>query len=455
MPSARSCRPCIAALIGAAPLVIGARLAAAPLAAEAITSLAAGATEVFALRGNAVVTFDAAGRELGRCARFEAPPSGPAARAGAVDAEEALRLAGLPDDDLDSSEAEEALEDEGLGPRRRARAVPDLGIVAHALAASAAADQVWIATSAGLYRGRGGGCVRVALDGRDAIVVGAADGAVAAATEDLLWRADDGGPLRVAAGLPARPRALAVVDGEHTLIATEDALIEVGPYGAIRTVLETGADAIAVCGGIALAFAADGVWTWRADMPAERAGDRPRARTVTCGAEPDTRFIAAGGGVFTSTDGAVWLERTAAGATVGAAGARGGRTFIAVGADVVALDDDFPAPFVPAHPAPLLPGLPPLPTRRLLAPALPWPLVTVVLADQRAALRDGWSVVVLFAFRFGRSAAPGDARQLAAELVRRDARLAAEELALSVADDPDPSRGARLRAVREEREALR
>jgi len=439
----------VASLLSAAPGVAD--------AGEAITDLAVGASEVFALRGNAVVRFDAAGRELGRCARFEAPPPGRSAArgTGAIDAEEALRLAGLPDDDPDSAEAEDVLEDEGLGPRRRPRTVPENAIVAHALAASPAADDVWIATSGGLYRGRGGACTRVALDGRDAVAVAAGGAAVAVATEDLLLLADDGGPFRLAAGLPARPRALAVVDGEHTLVATGEAIIEVGPHGVTRTLRDAGADALAACDGIALAFAADGVWTWRADASPERAGDRPRARSVTCGDGASARFVAAGGGLFSSEDGALWIERTAAGAVADAAGARRGRTFVAVGGDLVALDDDLPAPFVPAHPAPTLPGLAPLPTDRLLAPLIPWPLVTVVLTGQRGPVRDGWSVVVLVAFRFGRVAAPGDRRLLAAELVRRDAGLAAEELALSVAGDDDPSRGARLRAVREEREALR
>ena len=44
---------------------------------------------------------------------------------------------------------------------------------------------------------------------------------------------------------------------------------------------------------------------------------------------------------------------------------------------------------------------------------------------------------------------------LAAELLRRDAELAAEERELAAPGAGDNSRGARLRAVRQEREALR
>ena len=70
--------------------------------------------------------------------------------------------------------------------------------------------------------------------------------------------------------------------------------------------------------------------------------------------------------------------------------------------------------------------------------------------------RIRWSVVVLLGFRFGRAVVAGpDRGQLAAELVRRDAALADEEQRLSIPTEDDPSRTARLRAIRQEREALR
>ena len=122
--------------------------------------------------------------------------------------------------------------------------------MAHTLAASASENDVWIATSAGLYRGRDGACARVALPGRDVIAVAAVGGAVAAATDDLLWRSTDGGgTFRVVAGMVARPRALAIVDEQRTLVATDDAVIEIGPHGAMRAVLDRGGAALAVCDG--------------------------------------------------------------------------------------------------------------------------------------------------------------------------------------------------------------
>src|SRR5262245_62600019 len=112
--------------------VLGGAAPARAVAAERITTVAAGASRLYALRANRVVWFDAAGRETGHCARFADPRLEriTPARSGAVDVEEALRLAGLPDDDPDSAEAETVLDDEGLATRRRAQPVAQPGIVA-------------------------------------------------------------------------------------------------------------------------------------------------------------------------------------------------------------------------------------------------------------------------------------------------------------------------------------
>jgi hypothetical protein len=76
-------------------------------------------------------------------------------------------------------------------------------------------------------------------------------------------------------GLTARPRALAIVDDRHTLVATDDAVVEIGPHGVARPCSITGSDALAVCGGVALALASDGAWTWTGDARPQRVGDRP------------------------------------------------------------------------------------------------------------------------------------------------------------------------------------
>jgi hypothetical protein len=455
-------RPISAVVIAAGVLFAGTAPAHADSPGDRITALAAGANTLFALRSNAMVAFDGAGREVARCLRFDAasPERRVAPMAKALDAEEALRLAGLPDDDLDSSAAEEVLDDEGLSSKRRARPALEDAIIAHALAASPADDDVWIATSAGVFRGRAGVCTRVALPHRDAIAIAAAAGAVAVATEQLLWRSDGSATFRVAAGIAARPRALAIVDEQHTLVATDDAILEVGPYGITRTVLDRGGDALAVCGGVAVAFAGDGVWTWTGDTPPRRAGDRPLARTLSCGDGRAARFIATGDAVYASSDGAAWRQRRAwPGRSLGAAAAVAGRIWVAVEDAVLPLDDTpaaalSPAPPV-ASPAPL-PDLPPLTTARLTTPFFPWPQLTVVFAGQRTALRDGWSVVVLVGFHLGRATiSAADRRHLAAELVRRDAELAAQELQPPAPAGDDAFQAARLRALRQERKALR
>ena len=307
--------------------------------------------------------------------------------------------------------------------------------MAHTLAASASADDVWIATSAGLYRGRDGACARVALPGRDVIAVAAVGGAVAAATDDLLWRSTDGGgTFRVVAGMVARPRALAIVDDQRTLVATDDAVIEIGLHGAVRAVLDQGGAALAVCDGLALAFTSDGAWTWRGDAAAERVGDRPPARMLACGGGQAARFIAAGDSLYASADGATWRERRAgAGRSVAAAAAIGNRIWLAADDGVVALDE-----IVTVHPGEAAgtrsPAAPcsPLPTRRLLEPVFPWPQLTLVFTAQHTPLRDGWSLVALVVFRLGRvAAARAEGGRLAAELVQRDAALAAHEIELA------------------------
>ncbi len=466
LPTARQATR--AALAGASALTFSLAAPAIATAAERITSFAAGASELYALRGNTVVTFDAGGREIARCARFETTPSArqPAPAVGPIDAQEALRLAGLPDDDLQTPEAEEVLAAEGLAPRRRARPAPVAAIVAHSLAASAAADGVWIAASGGLYLGRAGGCARVALPGRDVIAVAAAGDAIAAATSDLLWRSTDGGgTFRVVAGLVARPRALAILDDERTVVADDDSVVEIGPYGTSRTVLDRGGAALAVCGGLALAFAQDGAWTWHGDEAAERVGDRPPARTVACGDGGAARFIATGDSLYASTDGASWRERRAVPGRSVAAAAIGNRIWLAADDGVVALDDistsTFGAFAGPPFPStlptlPTLPALPALSTRQLAEPVFPWPQLTVVFTQQRTPQREGWSLVALLVFRLGRVAvAQADGRRLAAELVGRDAALAAQEIELGAGPNDDPSRTALLRAIRQEREALR
>ena len=259
----------------------------------------------------------------------------------------------------------------------------------------------------------------------------------------------------------ARPRALAVVDGARTLVADDDGVVEIGLDGAARGVLDRGGAVLAGCDGDALALAGDGVWAWRVDGGAERVGDRPLARTLGCGDGHGARFIAVGDNLYASADGAHWRERPALPGRTFAAAMIGNRLWLATDTGVMPLDELSTASVGSAAGPPPLRALPPpialapLPTRRLLEPVFPWPQVALVFTAERTPLRQGWSLVALVVFRLERAAVLADGRRLAAELVQRDAALAAQEMELAAAPDDDPSRNARLRALHQEREALR
>ena len=309
------------------------------LAAEPITHLVAGRAALHALRGNTVVTFDATGLERWRCSGFEAPPER-AVRSPAliVDADAALALAGLPDDELDTPEAEDALADEGIVIRRKlARAVATATVVR----GLSAADAVWIATSAGLYQGRDGACRRVGLAGRDVLAVSAGADSILAATADMVWRGTGSATPRVVAGLTQRPRAIAAVDAELGYVADDDGVLDIGPYGVRGRVLDQATTAIAVCSGVVIALARDGTYRWTPGEPPARTGERPPARALACGASTSARFVATGDGLYTSHDGVTWIERVEGrGRIVAGAAAAGGRLWLAIDDRLVALDTD-------------------------------------------------------------------------------------------------------------------
>ncbi len=462
-----------------------------PLPGRRIDRLVAGSNRLFALRGGEVVTFDGVGQAGERCSGFAASPRREAdASLGAPDAEEVLRSAGLPDDDSTPA-AEDALDDEGLGPRRRTSALPEAGVEPHALAATRAADVVWIATSSGIFRGDESGCAAAGLGGRDLVLVAAAEGVVIAASEDLLFRraaevdqadgadeadeANEGGTdgccgdadttatFTVAAGLASPPRALAVgVDGE-AIVADDDGVLVVGPDHTAARIFDRATDAVAVCGGIAAALSSDGVYTWSPGASPVRVGDRPPARTLACGRTADERWIATGIGVWTSGDGATWVERTEMlGRSVAGAAAMGDRLWLAVDDGLVALDASATAGEMSTGMAPAGAGPPSdtglavLPTRRLIAPTVPWPWVTAMLGTERTPVRHAWSVMVLLTFPLGRvGGRRGDSTALASALVEWDRALAAEQADLRAAAPGDDEVDARLAALQQEREALR
>ena len=256
---------------------------------ERITSFVAGRAQLFALRGNTVVTFDAGGREIGAAPRSRRRRRRPRGRRPSGRSTPTRRFAwpGLPDDESGPPRPKTPWPTKGSAPataRARVRRPRDR---AHALAASA-----WRTTSGSrrrpastgdaTARARGWRCA-----GRDVIAVAAGGGAVAAATADLFWRRRRRRHVRGGrrAGR-SRPRALAIVDDSARLVATDDGVLEIGPYGVRRRVLDQAADRARRLRrdwrSPSRATAPD---RWTPGRAAGRAGDRPPARALACGGD--------------------------------------------------------------------------------------------------------------------------------------------------------------------------
>jgi hypothetical protein len=429
--------------------------------ANATAALVAGIDELYALQDGTVVTLDREARVVRRCAALEPRPDPPAPRGPlAIDAEDLLRFAGLPDDDTGSTDAEDLLRDEGFRPGQRRSAAGAI-VEVRALAADAGANRAWIATSAGLYRTDRDGCLVAALAGRDLRAVAAGDGIVAAVDERLLWRVGADGAVRThVVGLLAPTRALAVEPGGSVLIADDDGVVDVSPSGETTRVLDRASDALAVCDGRAVALARDGTYAWVAGNRPLRTGPRVPARTIACGRAPDVRYIATGSGVWTSADGVSWTERELwSGRRVAAAAAGRDQVWLLVDDRIVPLEP----PRVRAHAAfrdafDAVPAtdIAPLDTRRWVAPRFPWPELALLFAAQETPTRFGWAIEIVLAFPLGRRGIHrSDRRGVAVELVRRDRELAGAEAELSVSAQEDDENLAMRRVVAAERQALR
>ena len=472
LPTARTRAATTSGAIAVALLTAGLPARAAALQApwsvtsHAVDRIAAGADRLYALGGGEVLTFDGEGHALGRCAGFAAPPRAERrAPLGAPDAEEVLRAAGLPDGDDSTPEAEDALEDEGLGWKRHARKQPDAGIIPHALASNGGSGPVWIATSSGVFLGDEGGCRPAGLDGRDLLLIAANGQAVIGATEDLLFRRprEDDATFTVVAGLADRPRALALAADGAALVADDQGVLVFAGDREAERILDRPTDALVVCGDTALALADDGVYRWTPGGAPVRTADRPPARTIACGPAPSARWIATGLGVWTSPDGASWTERIETlGRSVAGAATVGERTWLAIDNGLSAIDltavqsERSLANRTFANGTPIASGFAPLRPPRLVAPTLPWPQVTAMFGAQRTLDRRVWELMLLLTFPLDRAAGRRvDPTAVAAERARRDAALAGEQTDLATMPIDKGERDARLDAVLNEREALR
>jgi hypothetical protein len=309
-----------------------------------------------------------------------------------------------------------------------------------------------MATSVGVFRGDRDGCRSAGLAGRDLILIAASRDTVVAASERLLWRVDLERriPTQVA-GLTGRPRALALSATGFVLIADDEGVREVGPMGEVNRLLDRPADALVVCDGRAVALTTEATYVWSSGNEPVARGPRLPARQLACGQAPHERFVATGTGVWTSVDGVTWTAVEGwRGREVAGAAAVAGRTWVAAGGRVAALDGE---PRKRAAEV-VVPTTPALDTRRWIAPRFPWPEVAVLFGAQQTATRFGWAVEVVFAFPLGRRGLHrADQRPIAVELVRRDSALAAAAAGLS--DEGDDESAAVRRALIDERNALR
>jgi hypothetical protein len=384
------------------------------------------------------------GRVLGRCAE-PAPPAAARPRARArpdgQDSEDVLRDAGFDADD-DSPEAEAALDDEGIAssaerlrrseltaggagpsqgpariepPRRRAHTPHPTLAMPRGLAAARGSSAVWIATSNGLRRARadGGGCARAALGGRDVTLVAAAGRVVVAiADATVWWSRDEGASFVVAAVLPFGADALALDEaGGVALVASADGVLELSPGGPGRRVLDRPAHAVAACDGLRVALTADGAYVWRPGDSAPTRAAGPPARALACDGDPARPWVAAGVGIWTSADGASWVEEPEGlGLSVASALRAGSTWWLATDRAllVAAPDGTAVAAGMPARSAGGLRARPPRPARSFLRALLAEtrPHLALAFGGREAAdTRAEWHVRLLLTVRFGH--APG------------------------------------------------
>jgi hypothetical protein len=177
---------------------------------------------------------------------------------------------------------------------------------------------------------------------------------VVALADVTLWRSRDAGAtFDVAAVLTSRAHGLALAaDGETTLVADDDGVVEIGATGGVARRLAARVDALAACGAEVVALAGDGVHRLDGDGGDVLAGPRPPARALACGPEG---LVAAGVGVWTSPDGARWREETAGlGRELAAVAWAAGHAWLAGARGLERLEAPAPVPDGEVEPAPSL-----------------------------------------------------------------------------------------------------
>jgi len=473
-----------AALLGTRPCA-----AAVPVLDGEIHALAIAGDRVAAIRREEVVVFRASGEMLGRL-DHEHGPAPAAAKRRHANAGEVLDLAGIPDDDLESDAAEEALDDESAGSSGARRRAPMESAADGARVprdGGAGAPRLLAASDHRLWIGGGDGLAMLAAEPDTpalplhALAVGmrrlplsalaAAPGGAdlaALAGNHLLRSSDGGASWFLLAVLAARPRAIEIsADGRDVYLLDDDGVAIVA-HRQRTPIFDGRAYHLLRCGDELLILTADGVYAWRADRGLEPRGPRVPARRLACAASSPDLVLALGSELLASLDGGrTWRARDdlpALAIDCVAVGADRLWVGTASGLFVVPLApparrDDVPAnrvdaaaigAFADAHRA--LPSL---------ASASPWQglLPRVSLVAAASATRPGGDrreVWVLLTFPLGRARPRGaQALELAAGRLRRRAALSAELARLAHAAPADEEAAEMLRLVRASLEAVR
>jgi hypothetical protein len=312
LPALRLAVGALAALIATERVAI-----AAPrtVLAGRIDGVVATGGGVAVLRAGEVVLLDADGRAIGGCRDANATAGAAHRRDGTtLSKEEVLHEAGFSDEDA-SPEAEDLLEDEGIDPPSRRRPVSTTSGAPRALALAGASEAAWVGTADGLWRldARDGSCVPVGLGGQAVTLVAARGPNVVAVAGATIWRTRDAGTtFDVASVLTSAGHAIELAaDGETALVGDDDGVVAVGAARGARRVLEGRVDGLVACGGEVVALGDDGVYRLDGDGNSERAGPRPPVRALACVSPEGPGLVAAGVGVWSSSDGAHWNEEAA------------------------------------------------------------------------------------------------------------------------------------------------
>jgi hypothetical protein len=300
-----------------------------------VRQVVASRTRVAVIQGHDVVLLSATGALLGRLERDPAPLFARSRAGRGLSVDEIVDLAGIPDDDLESDEVEEALDEEGVGlppihggGAARRHAASDGGAGAGARQAegatqalAAAGGAVWAATSAGLWRADPDDDTSAArwpatpIGPRGlplgALAVAEGGSGLAGLSGNRLLRSSDGGASwMLLAVLPAPARAIEISrDGGEVFLLDDEGVSQVA-HRTRLPIFAGRAHHLARCGDDLLILADDGVYAWNWQTGVERRGGRLPARRLGCSPVRPDLVMAIGTGLMLSSDGGrTWAER--------------------------------------------------------------------------------------------------------------------------------------------------